>query len=283
MEFADAAGFFDNQPVLDAYSGAQAFLAQPDVYDASTRDAATGWRRTMSTQSAVLPTRGCVKIGDDFYIAGRRVSDFFQGVKVRDNILLHPADFLVSVGPAAGFLSTPQTGTATYAGISWLKLRKDETLTSDLEAMYDVYFAAYETVTQGMLIKLPSGEYLRVAGIDLRPGGLNVVTAYHIGAALRTIPYTSSTGVYNPSTDAVGAAAPVNVAAVIEAYRTNYHFRNSAVEKFERADRIVTVKSTVIATPNPGDTLVDQSQTFRVLDRQSDGAGSWEIHVRPVV
>lgn len=283
MEFVGASGFFDTQPVLDAYSGSLLFYGQPDTYNASTRDSETGWRRVLSAQDATLPLRGCVLLGADRFVVGRTVSDFFQGEIVRENLLLHPADYLVDVATSAGFLSSPVLKSQMYAGVSWLKERKDESLSSDTLAMYDVYCAGYEAIARGMVLKLPGGSYLRVAGVDLRSGGLLVLATYDLDTnPLRSVVYTPSTGVYQVTTDAYITGTPVTIPAFIESYRSNYHFQNSSAEKFERADKIVTIKNTAVSSPKPEDTLVDSGVTLRVLDCQSDGLGSWELHTRPV-
>lgn len=281
MEFADACSFFDDQPVLDGYSGALLFNGQPDLFDATERDTETGWRRTISAGSLVFPARNCVQIGTDRFIAGRSVRDYFQGSAVREHMLLHPADYLVTAAHPAGFLG--DTGSFTfYAGLSWLKERKEETRTSEAFSVYDIYCSAAEAIAPGMLIKPPAGVYLRVQGVDQRSGGLLVLVSQELGAdAQRSVSYIVS-GAYDPVTDSSSASAPIVVPAFVEPFTTNYNYMTNGATDFERADRVVTVRTTAVASPKPGDTLVDQSLTFRVLEKQNDGNGCWEVHVRPV-
>lgn len=280
MEFSDVASYFDNQPVSDAYTGAFLFDSQPDLFDASTRDAEAGWRRTLSAASVVMPARRCINFGGDIYVAGRSVKDFFQGEAVREYVLLHPADGLFTYGSPAAFLAAAGT-TSFYAGMSWVKERKTELLTSETTAIYDVYCSAVEPVSRGMLVLSGLGRYLRVHGIDTRSGGLAVLVAYDLGAsALRQVSY-SSAGAYSVSSDSSTAGAPNSVAAIVEDFSSNYRYRNNAADTFARADKVVTVLKTAVTSPKPGDKLVDNGTTYRVISRADDGL-AWELHVRPI-
>lgn len=281
MEFADACKFFDDQPVLDGYSGALLFYGQPDLFDAAERDSETGWRRTLSAAALTFPARNCVQIGTDRFIAGRSVKDYFQGAKVREHMLLHPADYLVTASHPAGFLGAIGSFTL-YAGLSWLKERKEEARTSEAFSVYDIYCSTTEAIVPGMLIKTPAGVYLRVQGIDQRSGGLLVLVSQELGAdAQRSVSYIVA-GAYDPATDSSSASAPIAAAAFVEPFVTNYNYMTNGATPYEKADRVVTVRAATVATPKPGDTLVDQSLTFQVLEKQDDGNGCWELHVRPV-
>lgn len=282
MEFTAAASFFDNQPVLDAYTGATLFMAQPDLYDAAVRDAETGWRRTLSTAAAVFPARGCVQIANDRFVAGRSVRDYFQGEVVREHVLLHPTDQLIAAGFPAEFLAGGIIAVSFYAGLSWLKERKVETTTSETSTIYDVYCSVSETsVREGVILKTQDGNYLRVLGADLRSGGLMVLVTYELGAdALRPVSYTA-TGAYDPAADSSSASAPILIDAFVEDFQSNYRYKTSAATKYDRADKVVTVRMSDLPNPVPGDLLEDQGETFRLLERQADPGGCWELHVRP--
>lgn len=281
MEFQDAVKYFDNQQVIDAYTSAFLFNCQPDLFDATKRDAEAGWRRTLSAAAVILPARGCIKIESDIYIAGRSVRDYFKGQKIREYLLLHPADELLVSGAPENFLSATGT-TAFYAGVSWVKERKEENRTSETSVVYDVYCSPTETAGVGDILKTEGGNYLRIGGASKRSGGLGVLVTYELGAnALRSVSYTAA-GTYDVVSDSPGAVAPVVVDAFVETYSSNYEYLKSASEKFEVADRVITVLQSDIADPKPGDTFEDQNETFRFLERQADGASCWKIHVRPV-
>lgn len=283
VEFSDAASFFDTQPVLDAYTGATLFMGQPDLYDATVRDAETGWRRTLSAATVVFPARGCVQVGNDRFIAGRSVRDYFQGEVAREYVLLHPTDQLIYAAFPAEFLAGGLVSVSFYAGLSWLKERKAESITSETSTIYDVYCSVSETsVREGVVLKTQDGNYLKVLGADLRSGGLMVLVAYELGVdALRPVSYTAA-GAYDPVADSSSASAPNLINAFVEDFQSNYRYRTSAATKYERADKVVTVRMSDLANPKPGDILEDQGEVFRVLERQADPSGCWELHVRPV-
>jgi len=281
MELADAASFFDNQSVLDAYSSLVLFSGQPDLFDASTQDSEAGWRRTLSASGIVLPERGCIKLGSEVFITGRIIKDYWAGTVIREHLLLHPADSLVTGGTPDKFLGVAGS-VDFYAGVSWLKARKEEERTSEAIAVYDVYFSVTETVVPGMILLNAEGRYLRVYATDTRSGELAVSAAYDLGAdALRSVSYVAA-GTYDPVTDSSGTSAPILADAIVEFYKTNYLYENNASTDFERSDRVVTLRQSVIADPQPGDTLVDQAKTFRVLERREESDACWALHVRPI-
>lgn len=281
MELSDAAAFFDNQSVLDAYTSAVLFYGQPDLFDASTQDSEAGWRRTLSASGIVLPTRGCIKLGSEVFITGRIIKDYWENAAIREHLLLHPADSLVTSGTPDKFLGVAGS-IDFYAGVSWLKAKKEEERTSEALAIYDVYFSTTETVTPGMVLLNAEGHYLRVFATDTRSGELAVSAAYDLGAdALRSVSYVAAEA-YDPVTDSSGTSAPILADAIVEFFTTNYLYENNASAEFERSDRVVTLRKAVIADPKPGDTLVDQTVTFRVLERREEEADCWSLHVRPL-
>ena len=281
MEISDAAAFFDDQPVLDAYSSVVLFDGQPDLFDATTQDSEAGWRRTLSAAAISIPARGCIKLGSEVFIAGRITKDYFDGAIIREHLLLHPADSLITSGTPDKFLGVAGS-VDFYAGVSWLKAKKDVERTSEASAIYDVFCSPTEGISPGMILLTPEARYLRVFAADTRSGDLAVLAAYDLGAdALRSVSFVSA-GTYDPVTDSSGAAAPILADAIVEFFQSNYQYNTNAATEFEISDRVVTVRQAVIVDPQPGDTLEDQSQTFRVLERQSDTDACWALHVRPV-
>ena len=304
MDLATATTYFDNQPVLDAYSGARLFYGQPDLYDASERDSETGWRRTVSAREITLPARGCVKLDDDIYLVGRVVKDFFQGENHRQHLLLQPVDMLFTCGATSDFLSAASL-TPFYGALSWTRELKDAELTSEAFPVYKLYaswtrelkdaeltseaFPVYklyasltETVSTGNLVSDADGNYYRAHTVSKQTGGLRVAVVYSLGAAaLRSIQYSVSGDAYNSVTDSYGVAAPISVSALVEPYLVNYRFANESAAKFLPSDLVVSVQTAEVTEPKPGDTFVDGTVTYRVLECWAAN-GCWEIHARPV-
>ena len=281
MDLAAAAGFFDDQPVLDAYTKAFLYNGQPDLHDLSERDAATGWRRTLSSTNLVDSSRGCVELDGEQFLTGRVVKDFFQNTIVRQYVMLHPTDSLVSYGFPESYLTQTIPLVEAYAATSWLKDRKFELQGAELYPEYTTFMHPVESPDYGMVIAIAPGDYLRVQSVSRQTGGLLAVTSFSMGAdALQTIAYVAS-GAYDPATDSSSASAPVSISAFVEFFRAAYHFTNNAAVKFERADMVVTVSKTSVIAPKPGDVLTDRGVVYRVLESQDDLHGSWLLHGRP--
>lgn len=281
MDVATATAWFDTIPVYDAYSNALLFYGQLDLYDLSERDGGTSWRRTLSTTDLTAPARGCITIGGDQFVVGRQVNDMFEGDTHRTYLLLHPADESVQIGTAATFLGGG-TPTTLYAGGAWLKNMKVETEASESIPMYEYYVSASESPTPGMVLKDSGGVYYRVQVVDRRTGGLKVVVCYELGStAVQTCTYTPN-GAYSVVNDAYAAGTPITASMLVEGWRSQYRYTNMAVRDFERGDAVITVRAATVASPVPGEIVAATAQTYKILSRQSDGAGCWELHGRPI-
>jgi hypothetical protein len=279
MDVSVAAGFFDDQPVYDAYSGALLFYGQPDLYDLTKSDSVRGYRRTLASTALSLPARGCIRFGEEVFVVGRVIKDFFQGENHRSYVLLHPVDGLMSYGWPLGFISG--TPTTAYAAETWLKDRKFEEEGSLLRPEYVHYFHPSEPVLQGMVMKGPDGRYFRVQAVSKQTGGMLAVTGFDLGAtALQSVSY-SSAGSYDPVTDSSSAAPPVSVQALVEFFRANYDYPNLSAQKYEKGDLTVTVSQADITLPAASDIITISGREYRVLDSADDKNGCWEIHVRP--
>lgn len=281
MDLSAAAAFFDNQPVYDAYTGDLLFMGQPDLYDASERDSPTGWRRSISAAAVTIPARGCMILGSQKFIAGRIVEDFFDGEVLRQHLIAHPADGLMSLGAASTFLSAG-TPTSLYAALSWIKDRKEESTTSTAYAVYDFYCHESESLVVGQILQNAVGEYFRVEGVSIRSGGLRTGLAYSLGAsALRSVSYTVLGTEYDPESDSSTAEAPILINAFVESFYTNYHYLTNAADKFERADVVFTILASDVDDPQPGDTVTDATTVYNVISAQAAGS-AWLVHGRPV-
>lgn len=276
-----ASAYFDTLSVKDGYSSAHLFYGQMDLYEGVERDGTTSYRRSLSAAAVTRPARGVVLVGSERFICGREIKDYFDGVAHRSNLLLHPVDGSVSVGTASTFLTTPTTPTAMYMAGSWLKNSSDEERTSTLTPVIEFHLPTEETVTAGMIIKNAAGSYHRVMVVNTRTSLLKIAVAYELGtAAKRSITYTARAA-YSVANDAYGTVAPLSVSVFVENWQTQYVYPNQAVEKLQVGDLIITVQ-TIYMSPTIGETIVDSGRTYHIIGRQNDGAGCWNIQVRPV-
>lgn len=282
MDVATAATYFDSAEVLDAYSSAVLFTGQLDLYDAAERDSDTGWRRTVSAPTVVLPARGCVSVAGEVFVAGRVIKDHFQGEVHRQHLLLHPADGLFTYGTTGQMLAVSGT-TDFYAGISWAKESRDAELTSETIPMFRVYYFEAEDVPSAALIKDAEGNYYRVASSSLQTGGLQRLTAFGLGpAAIHTAQYSATGGTYDPVADSSGAAGPIPVSVLKEPARTHYRYQTNAALDFAPADVLLSALTASLGgVPEPESTFDIEGITYRVLERWAAADGCTEMHARP--
>lgn len=281
MDIHSAASFFDDTDVLDAYSGTLLFEGQLDQYDATVRDSLAGWRRTISTGTPVLPARGAVSILGDYYLTGRVVTDGYRGVSIRRHVLLHPCSGLFSLAPALAFLTIGGSPTSVYASAELRKELKEEGVSSQLFSLVNIYLAPGETAARDYIAKSADGVYYRVQNVEAQTGGLRTLVANELGSAVKTTVSYGAAGAYDSTTDTVGVTTTTGVPAFVERYQDNYRYAEASAVKFVAGDKVVTVSATTITSPTEGDSVVLADGTYNVIGHQSDGLGSWELHVRP--
>lgn len=281
MDVRSAASFFDRQPVYDAYSGGLLFNGQPELYDGTVKDAAAGWRQSISAALVVAPPRRVVSINSAQFLLGRVVSDYFDGVTARQHAILHPCDGLFVRGTAAQFLLVSGT-TEFYAAEAIRKEQKEESESSQFFNMVAIYASTTEHVHRDHLIRDFDGVYYRVQNIEHTTGEFKTLVCSELGDdALCSVTYVVA-GAYNVATDTTGASTPVSTNAIVERWQSNYRYRTKAAVKCEPGDKIVTLRASAIAAPVPGDHFTINGIPYQVLAVQSDGNSCWELHSRVI-
>ena len=283
MDLYDAAQYFDKLTATDAYSNTALFVCQMDQYDSSERDSMTGWRRTCSAPAITIPARRVIKIDNTPYIVGRTQKDYFNEYVIREHALLHPSDGLFTLGSAKQFLTTP-TSTALvslHGAKALLQQKKEEGESSQLFSFYNVYIGLNESAAKDQIVKDPDGVYYRVQNVETQTGQYKSLSVSELGAsALLQVSYVASSGVYDPITDSSGAEAPILIKAFFERYQTNYRYMTWAADKFRNGDRVLTVSALDVPAPTNNARVQAAGEDFKVLSVQSDGLGSWELHLR---
>lgn len=280
MDLYDVATYFDEIPVLDGYSNQELFICQMDVYDATERDSMTGFRRSCSAGTVSLPTRRVVKIQDEYYIVGRKILDYFKDRKIREHLLLHPADGLFSHGTALKHITN--TGLSTlYAAVALRKEGKEEGESSEFFAMYNIYMGNNEEIPRDHIVKSPDGHYYRVQAFEQQTGEYHSAYVSDLGKnALTTVIYTPA-GEYDVAADAHIAGTPVTLTAFVERYQTNYRYLTWSAAKFQNGDIVVTISATTVANPKTDARFLVRGRDYRMIEKQQDGFGCWELQLRP--
>lgn len=281
MEIADAATYFDNTEVYDAYTSALSFTGQLDLYDGWARDTVTGGRRSISVAPSVsVPARRAVSIEGHYYLIGESVKDSFQGAALRIHYVLQRVSGLATIKTAVQALSSG--GTQAYANRGWKKDLKAELVTSDLYNTVNMYFSTYETVSRGHLLSLDSRLH-RVHNVSPAEGGFTIAECSELEAdAVQTVSYTAvAAGGYTAATDTYAYSAPASLSVLYEPAFSHYHLRTPAADKVLAGDMIVTVAKSSL-TPRVGETFTLKSLSYRVLEVLDDSFSSWEMWSRRV-
>jgi len=279
MKISDAASFFDTQPVSDAYTGEFLFNCQPDLYDSTTRDSVTGWRRSLVSEEVVVPTRGCIEFGSSYYLMGRLIEDFFQGSSIRVNAVIHPSDGLFSIGFASDVLAS-ETLVSMHAAHAIRKETADSTESSQLFNTMSIFVSETEVPLRDQILVGPDGGYFRVQNVISTTGGYLVLACSELGVeALQSVTYIAA-GAYDPVTDVKSAATPILTTGIVERYQTNFRYVNQANATYERGDKITTLLKSVVTTPKPDEELTVFGESYLIIQAIDDGAGCWEVHMR---
>jgi len=284
VEIATIVSSYKKLPVYDGYTGELLFLGQTNPYGGGVRDSVASWRQAVSAAKVILPDRGVVKIGDERFIAGRIATDFFQGDSVRESVVVHPCGDSYRESSAANFLTEPIPDTVIpfYGDAVWRKIAKDEMESTLFFNLCNVYMSPTEPrPTRDNLILSSAGILYRIQSVESLEAGFNAAVCSELGdSSLITVTYTAQ-GVYQASSDTLIDGTPVDFPAILELVQTNYRFSNLDAAKYKASDRIVTIRKSDVAQPEPADICVAEGTSYRVISAQDDVAGtSWELHLR---
>jgi len=282
VDFSDVAAFFDDSGVLDGYTGDSLFSGQMDLYGGAVRDSLTGFRRSVSADLIIESTRGVVSIEDRLFLAGRIISDYFQGGLIRQHLILHPCDGLFEAAPAANFLNSGSLDDF-YGAEALLKEDNERAESSQLFNVVNIYSSTTEGVPRDYLLKSSSGIYFRVQNVERTTGGFQALVCSELGSGvLQPAVSYAALGAYDTATDSSSMSDPILIPGFLERYQTNYRYLSGDAAGFESGDKVLTVSTSDVAAPQTGDEATIASVLYQVLGFQEDELGSWELHTRKV-
>lgn len=279
MRLSAAAAYFDDVPVLDAYSGVQACMGQVDPGEGVVRDALTVSRRVLSVVPGVtLPARGALRLLDTaFLVSALPESDYFRGAAIRDNYVMHRADGLAEIKTILQEL-TNVAGTSAYAAMVWVKGSKEVDESSLVTNQLNVYLSSTESVAEGQIVKL-LGKWFAVREVYNTPAGFLAAVADQLDAPnFETVSYAAR--VYVPATDNY-TSTPTSVKALRLRWQSRFEYLGQASAKYQAGDDVVMVAAAAVAQPTTGDTITLSDGLRRVEAFYADG-GMWHLHVRRV-
>lgn len=234
MDVADAALYFDQDPVTDGYTGAALFYAQVASFDDSSSDGATVRRRVMSAAPTItMPTRKVVGLYGGLWLAGRGTPDGFQGEAVRQHFnLKRVTDSMAVLTPEEARAAS--AGTSCYVHKLFLKDTVNSLTDNEYDPQFNIFIAPGETARKGSFLRDADGVLYRVRSDYLPADEVRVLQADQLDTSAR-VSATFHQGTYNPVT---GNTSVVDVASYVIVMDTPqfYKFRHLSDERIRSGD-----------------------------------------------
>lgn len=276
MRFADAAKFFNKDPVYDAYTGALLFYCHTTAHDDHTSAGATMRRRTMTTTvDQVVPARQAVMLYGDPWLVGSSNPDSFQGIEVRRSWGMKRAtDLMTLLTPVQAIKGL--AGPTLYTQKEFFHDDPSPLSTSDWGTLWNIYLAPNEPVARGNFLRGADGAIYRVRNSYLAVDGLRIAEADQLdGDALQTAVF--DIGTYDLITDKETTNTLALPAIQIDASKF-YRFRTRDENNALAGDRVVFVAQADI-TPKVGQKLTMLGLTWRVQSVVPED-NAWTLRVR---
>lgn len=263
MKLADAARFFDRIAIRDAYSSAQLFKGQFDLFDDSKRDGVTVDRRVLSIASGLdVPTRKAVMTPDGVaWLLGTDFPDYFNGDVIRRKFTAHRADDLAAIYSLSDVCMT-RDGVSAFASRSWVKDTKEINESAGMFADYDIFFAQGEPVAPRSMIRMKNRWHLARSTYDSQAGYLvassdelpePVVTSAQL--TLRTLDPVAETF----------ATSDVNLIMILLRWQSGFEYFTQSALPFVQGDELGIIAAQA-ATPRANDLITVSGVARRVLE-----------------
>lgn len=275
MDFTDAAAYFDEDPVYDAYTGTLLFYCHTTPHDDHTSSGATSRRRTMTAPDATLPpARRAVTIYGEQWIVGNSNADGFLGLQVRRSFGLKKSSGLMAL-LTPGQACLVSFGTLFHAHKEWYRDMQDPRTESDWDPMWNIFCPPDENVVKGSFLR-QGGTIFRVRSTYPAIEDLTIAEADQFDAdALQSATFTTTTvSLVSDIETPISTPASVIQTDVLKFYQ----FRTQAESAQQPGDRTVFVPKITI-TPTVGGHLTMLGATWRILAAVSE-VDAWALHIR---
>lgn len=277
MRLHNVARYFDNETVKDGYSGAVLFKAQVRNVNDSSSTGATLRRRTMSLAANLsVPTRRCIALGSQKWIAGLPLIDTFQGKDIRKTYNLKSATNLLKI-LTPGQVCANEVGTDAYGHEEYFKDTMNAQADSELDTFWNVFLAPNEPCSQGKFLRVGS-RLLRARQTYRSPEDLLVAQSDELDSDWSQVATFTELGTYNPITETYNGV-PVVVNTIQVDVTKFYRWRLLAESEVQPGDRAVFAPLTVTPLAGRNLTMLGRTWVIRSVQPESD---AWALHVRPV-
>ena len=189
MDLLDAAVYFDNDQLYDAYTGEYLYDGQFATYDGSQLDGSFVRRRTVSLGPDLeLPPRRVVTLFGEQWVLSDPIVDGFYSVPIRKTMSARKSHGLYQLKTAEELVNRLPAAREAYAFARWIKATADAA-TSYMEPYFEFSLALTEPPIKGMFIELDGRvwhtrietdvvEGFRLAECDEIVTGMEIATSY---------------------------------------------------------------------------------------------------------
>ncbi len=275
MRLHDAARYFDDDQVLDAYTSAFLFNAQM-ISPAEHVSGDTFRRHTLSAGDGhASPARGAVRVMGDVWMLGDNNPDGFKGSVLRRNYSLKRATGLLNLRtPAQACLGT--AGTAMYAYKEFYHDMIDNPTESEYDTLWNVYCALNESVSKGSFF-VEGSTVFRVRNSYRTVEGFNLAETDQFDADAVQAAVFITTGTLNLVTDKYPTASIATTVIQTDVFKF-YRFRTEVEASRKPGDLTVFVAKSAL-TPAVGGNFTMQGSTWRITSVVSE-IDAWVLHAR---
>lgn len=282
MKLRNAAKYFDDDYIVDGYTGAYVFHAQWSNYDGANSFGSFERRRTVSVAPGTVPApRRVVSIGGDLWIMGELVTDTFKDrpIRLTSSAKKVTDDYMLLTPGQAALRQT--TGTALYGHTKYLKDTVNSVTDSDYTPFYDVALAGTEPVRDGMFLR-SADKLLHIRSAYKELEGFWNAASDEVATNYEGAPVSPAEvnvvfeGVRNPITE-IPAAGVSTTGIMLDMYML-YAYQTQADSLNRQGDvSLVVAKSAV--TPLAGQLATVNGENWRVF-RFTPYQDAWNLHLR---
>jgi hypothetical protein len=273
-----AAEYFDQEAVYDGYTGQKLFYGQLASFDDNTSTGATLRRRALTIAPRhAIPSRRCVRIGAQRWIASLGVMESFQGQDIRNTFNLRVATDSYQVLTPGQVLVPPLAARAVYGYAEYFRDTTNAQTDNELDTFWNVFLAPQEPAAQGMFLKI-GPRLKRVRQTHRSPEDLKLAQSDELDSDWSQTVVLSGNGTYDPVTDTESAETLV-VPAIMVDPKTFYRWRIWAESQTQPGDKMLFINNT--ATIKVGSAVLLQNNNWRVVSFQPE-MDVWALHVRRI-
>lgn len=276
MRLRDVSRYYNNDRILDGYTGDFLFLAHTTAHDDKTSSGATARRRIMRTvPGTVPPARRVVQLYDDFWLVGNSNLDSYVSDGIRLSYGLKKSTGLMSLlSPAEACLAA--AGVSMHAQKEFYKDMVNPTTESETDVMLNIFCPYTEAVDKGSFLR-QAGRLYRVRSTYTTVDEYIVAEADDLDDdAVQTAIFTNN-GKRNLVTDEIPAVSvPVPVLQFDDS--KFYRFSDDAEASRKPGDKTVFLAATSLAVKvNSRFTMLGQSWVVQSVQPELDALA---LHVR---